>query len=240
MQRMIVCTSHLVALLVLLLPTSRVSAETVVIDYTFRGWYSQLGEHNSSNLNYIAGDLRGPGCDACLDDYRNFFIFDLAGIDQPIQSATLALFVPGPPLPGYSSPYGKEAYELHDVVTSLTKLRAGTGGVEAWTDLGSGVVYGVRSMTAADSGSVIEITLNSSAIAALNATTGRIGIGGSITTLDGLPNNQYVFGYTNSDTGTELTQLRLTLVPEPSCIALAIFAVMIFSVSRSRAGYSAK
>ena len=40
-------------------------------------------------------------------------------------------------------------------------------------------------MTAADMGSVVEITLNSAAIAALDAATGLIGIGGSLTTLDG-------------------------------------------------------
>ena len=48
-------------------------------------------------------------------------------------------------------------------------------------------------MTAADNGSVVEITLNSSAIAALDAATGLIGIGGSLTTLDGLANDEHTF-----------------------------------------------
>jgi PEP-CTERM motif len=73
-------------------------------------------------------------------------------------------------------------------------------------------------MTAADNATVVEITLNSSAIAALDAATGLIGLGGSITTLDDLANNEFIFAY--SEIGNEITQLRLTLVAEPSTILL--------------------
>ena len=104
---------------------------------------------------------------------------------QPIASAKLALSVPAT---GYISADPSENYELHDVTTSLGNLLNGTGGVAAHTDLGTGVVYGSRMMTAADSGNVVEIELNSSAIAALNAAIGLFGIGGSITTLDNLSN----------------------------------------------------
>jgi hypothetical protein len=73
-------------------------------------------------------------------------------------------------------------------------------------------------MTAADQGSVVEITLNSSAIAAINSTHGLFGMGGSLTTLDGLANNEVAFG--SSGNATDIRELRLTLVPEPSTLLL--------------------
>jgi PEP-CTERM motif len=104
------------------------------------------------------------------------------------------------------------------VVTPIASLIDGTGGAAAHADLGSGVVYGSRTMTAADNGSVVEIALNPSAVAALNSSNGLFGIGGSITTLDALMNNEHTFAYTEAD--TNVAQLRLTLVPEPSTLAL--------------------
>jgi hypothetical protein len=166
-------------------------------------------------LNYFVGD------NLSNKDTRNFFVFNLAGVTQPIASATLALYVPGAPGdigPGYESPDPSETYELHDVVTPIASLVGNTGGVAAYNDLGSGVVYGSRTMTAADNGSVVEISLNPSAIAALNSSDGLFGIGGSITTLDELMNSEHTFAYTEAD--TNVAQLRLTLVPEPSALAL--------------------
>jgi hypothetical protein len=227
MSRNIVCTSTLIALLTFVLDCSLVSAQTVVIPHTDHGWYSEAGLNDPTNLNYFVGDLSGS-CTHCPADHRNFFVFDLASVNQPIASAKLALFVPSepPPGPGYSSPDPSETYELHDIVTSIAALLDGTGGVAAHTDLGSGVVYGSRTMTAADMGSVVEITLNSAAIAALDAATGLIGIGGSLTTLDGLANDEFTFGGTSVfGLETETTELRITLVPEPSTAFLCLAGI---------------
>lgn len=212
------CAVTLIALLSFQAICPLVSAQTVNIAKTSRGWYTPSGQH-VGNSNYVVGDVRGPVCGPiCSDDIRNFFVFDLSSVTRPIASAKLALLVPSQPGQGYASPAASENYELHDVVTPLGPLMGGTGGVAAHVDLGSGIVYGSRTMTAADIGRIVEITLNSSAIAALDAATGLIGIGGSITTLDGLANNEYTFAYSNS--GTETTQLRLTLVPEPTTLLL--------------------
>src|SRR6476646_5753119 len=144
----------LITLLTVLVECSLVSAQTVVIDFTDRGSYTETGFHNATNPNYVVGDSRGfPG--AC-GDCRNFFVFDLSSVTQPIVSAKLALYVPSAlDGPGFSSSDPSENYELHDVTTSIATLQAGTGGVAAHTDLGSGVVYGSRTMTAGDFGSVI-------------------------------------------------------------------------------------
>jgi hypothetical protein len=203
----------LITLLIVLLASSLVSAESVVINHTDRGWYNMSGNHQPETHNYFVGDRFGVG-----RDFRNFFVFDLAGVTQSIAGANLALFVPILPETGYESPDLSENYELHDIVTPFATLLDGTGGVAAHADLGSGVVYGSRTMTAADSGSVVEITLNLSAIAALDAATGLIGLGGSLTTLDAIANNEGTFGYTGF--GTDISQLRLTLVPEPTSIFL--------------------
>jgi hypothetical protein len=192
------------------------TAQTVV--FTDRGQYSNTGFHNPTNPNYVVGDGFG-------NEFRNFFVFDLSSVVQPIASAKLALFVPSAQTgPGYNSADPSENYELHDVTTSLATLTGGTGGVAAFTDLGGGVVYGSRTMTAADQGTVVEITLNAAAIAQLDAATGLIGIGGSLTTLDGVPNAEFTFG--SSGSVGDISELRLTLVPEPSnaiiCIAASL------------------
>jgi hypothetical protein len=211
-------------LVVVLHSCPTVLAETIVINYTDRGWYDPIGRHFPSNTNYIVGDDRSASCGSycnisIYNDYHNFFVFDLAAVTQPIDSATLAVFVPGPlGGKGFVSSDPSENYELHDVITPIGALVAGTGGVTAHTDLGSGVIYGSRTMIAADNGKVVEITLNSDAIAAMNSTHGLFGIGGSITTLDNLPNYEYTFG--SSGVATEITVLRLTLMPEPSTLLL--------------------
>ena len=219
MLRTTACVSMQLTFLIGLLYCPLVTAQPVNINATDRGWYNPIGYHNPIITNYIVGDVRGADCGVnCYNDFRNFFVFDLASVTQPILSAKLALTVSGPVLPGYNSLDPSENYELHDVVTPIATLLDDSDGVATWADLGSGVVYGSRTMTAADNGSVIEITLNSSAIAAMNSIHGLFGIGGSITTLDGVANNELTFGWSHQ--GNPITQLRLTLVPEPSTLLL--------------------
>jgi hypothetical protein len=230
MKRTIACVNMLVAVVAFMIDCQLLSAQTVVINETDRGWYREPGTHFPANPNYFVGDNRGTTCgggSTCDDfrDYRNFFAFDLSNVVSPIASAKLALTVPGA---GYSSSDPSENYEVHDVVTSITSLLNGTGGSAAWNDLGSGVVYGNRTMTAADMGTVVEIKLNSSAIAAMNATHGLFGIGGSLMTLDNLSNDEYVFAFANvpGDTHIGISELRLTLVPEPSTLLLLGFGAI--------------
>src|SRR5262245_11795642 len=149
------CTCLSIALLLSVLDVQVASA--VVVPATDGGWYSEVGFKNPLPLNYLVGDSQFRDCrQFCFGDIRNFFVFDLSSIVTPIDSAKLALALPGPPIidPGYISGDPSENYELHDVVTPITSLVNGTGGVAAHTDLGSGVVYGSRTMTLADSGTV--------------------------------------------------------------------------------------
>ena len=226
MRRFTGCVSILIAIFTFVMNCPSATAQTVVIPHTDRGQYSNTGFHNPSNPNYVVGG------DSFSSVYNNFFVFDLSGVTQPIASAKLALYVPSALAgPGYNSPDASENYELHDVSTSISTLVAGTGGVPAHTDLGSGVVYGSRTMTAADMGNVVEVTLNAAAIAALDSATGLIGIGGSLTTLDGVANSEFTFGSSGSVGDT--TELRLTLAPEPSALLLlGIGAISLLGTRR--------
>jgi hypothetical protein len=209
-----------VPLVVVLLHSSFAFAQTVAISATNRGWIYSLGGRNglSSSANYFAGDEFGER------EYRNFFFFDLTGVSQPIASAKLVLsaghFESTNP-DGRYDPYDPaENYELHDIVTPLSRIVSPSdeAAVPAFIDFGTGVVYGSRTMSSADDGNLVEIELNASAILAMNSTHGPFGIGGSITTLDSLPNSEGAFGFTGSS--QSVSQLRLTLVPEPSTLML--------------------
>lgn len=240
MRRVIVLKTALIALAANAAFCLSATGQTFNVDVTDRGWYDETGFSDPSIIAYIAGDFRGSGCQnsGCSADIRDFFVFNLSSVPAPIASAKLALSVP--PVvatpPGYSSADPSENFELHDVTTSISALLAGTGGVAAHTDLGSGIVYGNRSMSAADNGTVVEIPLNSAAVAAMNASSGLFGMGGSITTLDSIPNEEYEFGW--SFTTNEIVQLRLSLVPEPSSATLCILSALSLICVRKRVGKS--
>jgi len=220
----------------LALGSGSVLAVTMNLPHSDRGWYDETGFHDPGNPNYITGDGRGPACAGCsFGDARSFYVFNLAGVPTTIDSAKLALFLPGRSPAGFASGDPSETFELHDVTTLIGTLVGGGGGVAAHGDLGAGVVYGSRAITANDMGStgaVVEIDLNASALAALNSTHGLFAFGASITTLDNVANDEYAFGWTNN--GSELTELRLTLVPEPGSALLFVTAIFGYSLRRER------
>ncbi len=192
----------------------QVHATVITLDAVDRGWYTEAGSHSPTNLNYVVGDI------SLTDgDRHNFFVFDLSGVTDNILSATLSLVNPAN---GYVSGDSSETYDLYDVTTSTATLTAGTAGIAGYTDLGSGVTYGSYTATAGDNGTTVLITLNSAAIAALDAAGGLFAVGGTLaTTLDVTDNTEQFFGFTSADVLTD-TQLILTTatVPEPSSLAL--------------------
>jgi hypothetical protein len=226
--------SLLTTVLLVLLASSFASAQDVVINWTDRGWYDLTGFHKPNNDNYSSGDNGCPFYDSCEADTRNYFVFDLSSVTLPIVSAKLALSIGW-----YESLDPTETFELHDVATPITKLWDGTDGLATYDDLGSGVVYGSgevndcgRAYGACSIGTVYEFPLNSSAITAMNSSHGLFAMGGSITSLDGLPNLEFAFAATNI---YSISQLRLTLVPEPSTFCLlAIGAASLLGRRRAK------
>ncbi len=150
--------------------------------------------------------------------FRNFFVFNLAGYTDPnpIGAAELRLF--NPPN-GYTSPNPTETYSLFDVTTPIPTLVAtNTGRTDIFADLGSGLSYGSRVVSAADNNRIVSVTLNAAAVAALNANRGGLfALGGALTTL-GPPGNEFVFG--SSGLSIDVRQLVLTPVPEPATLML--------------------
>ncbi len=211
------------------------AAATVTLDAVDSGFYNANGVHTPSNENYITGLFSG------LED-RSFFLFDLSGVNGTIRSATLRLFNPEVSqfLHGYVSPDPTETLNIYDVTTSAAAITGNTAGVAGFKDLGSGTLYGTRVVSAGDNGTVVEIALNSAALADLNAASGQFLFGGALGTLVG-PSDQYVFGFSMASFVSDHTrQLVLDVaptseVPEASTLALCCTGIIgLFARRRGR------
>jgi hypothetical protein len=217
------CASVAGALCVVVFGIKCLPAATLVVSTVDQGWYDERGFHDFNNMNYLVGNATGFGMGAGYVEYRNFFVFDLSTVSKPIASATLALYELPPPHAHFSSGDGSENYELHEVATAIETLTDGLGDQVAFHDLGDGAVYGTRLLTASDMGTYVEVPLSASGVAALNSANGEIAIGGSITTLDSLPNKEFAFGHS----GDDAVQLRLEIVPEPGHVVLFCTAAAV-------------
>ncbi len=120
--------------------------------------------------------------------------------------------------PGYFSTSGaSETYTLFDISPG-NYPRLGRDSVPIWTDLGSGTSFGAHIATAANAGgTIIAIVLNDDGLAAIQAALGgSFALGGAITTLNGIADDEYLFGYSGL-----ANQARLAItVPEPATGAL--------------------
>jgi hypothetical protein len=136
------------------------------------GWYQNAGLSNEPNGgNYITGLCSNCGGPI----YRSLLVFNIP-VGIPITSATLNINTYT-----YDSTNPSELLTLWDVTTSLTTLEAGTGGISAYNDLGSGVFYGSRVYTAADQNNFETITLDAAAISAIQSDAGgSFAIGGAL------------------------------------------------------------
>jgi hypothetical protein len=201
----------LVALTSVLVVAAPVSAGEVVLEAVDSGNYDWEGDHSSGNTAYVAGDLAASG----FSERRNFFVFDLSGVEGPILGATLEIYNPSNPPDagnGYNSPDPFEAYSLWEVVTDVSVLTAGgTGLVGIFDDLGGGVPYGTIDITEADNGTIVAIQLNHNGENSIAAATGGLwAVGGAVMTLSGNP-LQTVFAYGN---GSMTRRLRLEIDDE--------------------------
>jgi hypothetical protein len=206
---------------------ARADAAVIALDAVARGWYTDEGVANATPpnegeprnelRNYIVGDVASTD-QVPRQVSRNFFVFDLSGIGGQINGASLNLFNPAN---GFSSRDGFVTYRVFDVSTAVSTLVShefGPPGVEIYGDLGTGTQYGEHLASAADDATTIAISLNATALAALNQSTGLFAFGGAIATLDQVESSEYVFGFTGIDQGPGTTQLVLVVdaIPEPN------------------------
>jgi hypothetical protein len=187
------------------LSASPSGVQTIEIYAIDSGWYTDTGNHKPAISNYLVGECASP---QCIDPrvFRNFFVFDLAGI--PGQVLTASPVIENPENDGYVSNDPSETWTAHDVTTPISALVAGGSGLtEIYDDLGEGTHYGSATVTPASV--LVHVRLNDAAISALNAATGdQFAIGGAITTLDAEVNREWVFG---NSTATHVRKLVLSV-----------------------------
>lgn len=177
------------------------------------GWYFQDGSHNPSNQNYIVGS-----CTSCGNsgEFRNWFVFDIQGLTTPVASATFSLY-------SYSVTLSSGNYYLNDVDTPIGSLVAGTGGVGAFNDLGSGSGYGYHFyQSSTDSNQLNAISLNSNAISSLNAS---INAGAT----------QWALGGAFQAGSVAIPQVPVSQVPEPETFAMLLAGLgLVGAVARKK------
>ena len=176
------------------------AGRTITLDYVDSGWWNSFGEHEATNDNYFVGQVP--------DEYRNFFVFDLAGVSGLIVDAQLRLTNP---FGGFSSTDPTEIYSLFDVSTPISALSAsGFGDTGIFDDLGTGATLGSQTVSFADDGQIVSVSLGQAGLSSLNAAEGGLfALGGALTTLAGGAVEQFLFGFSGQP--DNVRQLVLTL-----------------------------
>jgi hypothetical protein len=212
-------------LLCALLTIAATSAKAeVILNALDSGWYNASGSHISTNTNYIAGIC--SDCTPRGTDFRNFFVFDTSLIAGQVTSAKLQLSA------GVIATSG--IYTLFDVTTPVESLVAGgTNQLASYQDLGEGVSYGTANLLASQSGGIVEITLNTAAIAAINMSPNLFAVGGSFASA-----GFQAFGNTGNGTVNQTRRLIVNFepaaVPVPGTIVLLGLGMFGIGLSASR------
>jgi hypothetical protein len=183
------------------------------------------GGHVPSNLNYSVGNSSsGPS------EHRNFFVFDMSPLVNPILGAELQLL-----FTGYDSPNPTETYTFYDITTPWEDLLDGDADVAGYEDLGTGTVYGQHVVSNAVEGVYFSVFLNAAALSDMNAATDLWGIGGAFTSLDGNINTQEAMAI-DPPWSQDLTSTRLviTTIPAPGAMAALTAGALIVGRRRRR------
>lgn len=175
-----------------------------------QGWWSATESNSDINDNYFVGRARDTIVSNAI--LRNFFTFDLSSLNEEVVSATLRL----QRYDGRGNP--TQTLGFFDVSTPAATLNNNEGTSAAiFDDLGTGKSYGTFDVsTRGNSSGILSFTLNSAAIADINAAAGGFfSIGGALNAESlSSPGDQYLFG---NSSGGGVQQLVIN-VPEPSSV----------------------
>ncbi|MBH8573920.1 PEP-CTERM sorting domain-containing protein [Nostocaceae cyanobacterium CENA369] len=185
--------------------------------YNNQGWwntYTSNFDYNSNdNDNYLTGKLSKTV-------YRSFFTFDVSVLkNRPISSATLKI------QRFQGSGYSTHTLGLFDVSTPAIALnqKVNNPDLSIYDDLGSGKSYGNFKVTSfGDKNEVLNFSLNSNAIADINAKDEKYFSIGAALLGDLKPAYQYLFAY-SADTPVKLV-VTTASVPEPLTLGGTVVA----------------
>ncbi|MBL9128081.1 MAG: hypothetical protein JNL97_10560 [Verrucomicrobiales bacterium] len=202
-------------------------------------------------LHYATGALGSP---LTAMDRRNYFVFDLAGVTDPITSATLTLWTGS-----FESVHSSEGYGLFEITDPGTALGlslalAGatsstefdsigdpllTAASTLYTKLADGPLFlGGIVLTSADDDSFVDITLTPEGIGYINTFLGgKLVLGGKVPSALPPDSPQQPFGLTGPDIAggdAKTPMLTLTTVPEPPASVMLGVLCLVGALVRFR------
>lgn len=149
------------------------TAGTFFAANTDSGWYDSTFFHNSGNKNYIVGTCCGKVMKEYINNYNNYFTFDLSSVTGTVLSASLKL-------QSYSVT-SNLTYQLFDVLSPLSTVKSSGTNPSVYYDLMSGANYGSYAFNTGMNNTFQNIQLNAAGISALNnAVGGDFAIGGTV------------------------------------------------------------
>lgn len=210
-------------------------AKALVIDHLDRGAWNERGGYDGSK-NALIGNL-APGVPTGIK--RAFSLFRLTGFSGTATGAVLRL-----ELEGYNSIDPTLEFTVYDVdavnIPSLTDtaLSNTLGGIDLFTDLGTGTAYGTATVSAADVGSFLDITLSAAAVADINASIEEqsfVAFGLSIEDAESASNPEVLaFGSHGLGDFTHQLIIEEEVVQVPAPATLSFFALALAGIGFQR------
>ena len=199
--------------------TAAASASNSTVNTFNEGYFSNADLYVAANQSYFAGQFDfGNGT---IVGFHNFFAFNaLTGLDGPITSATLNILEP---VAGYTSNQPSETFTLTAFPGDISTLT--TDGVHPgeFALLANGPVVGQATVTSADDGRTVSISLNASGVNYLNSTIGsQFAFGGFLSSVPLLSTDSRFIFASSGNLPLISTQLDITTtaVDEPGTLSL--------------------
>ncbi len=174
----------------------------------------RCGKSGTGEGNFVTGFSGSePGSASQNEELRSFFRFDLSGIIGPVLTADFQVELP---VDGYRSTDATEAFALFDFLLHPSDLTSSPLPAGAFADLGTGTLFGSGAVALSNEGTLLTISLNAAAVAAINGSLGgRFAVGGAATSL-ARQTDQTEMVFANSiGPGTAQLVLGFVAPPEP-------------------------